>query len=69
MRTTFGTIALGLAALTWTSCEALTGVAPEGTPRVEVELTVLIHDAYLGRLVEVDPQSELVHALREVVRS
>jgi hypothetical protein len=58
-----------LALLATTSCEAVTGVAPADTPRVEAELVVNIETDFLAALVDVGPDSDLVGELHEAVRA
>ena len=58
---------VGLALLALPSCESITGVVPKGTPRVEVELAVLVEESFLDALVDVDMDSELVAAVKQAV--
>ena len=67
MKRSIRPLALAPILLTLASCESLTGVAPEGTPRVEVELAVIVDEAFMTPLV--DPTAELVAAVKEAVRS
>lgn len=60
-------LALAPFLLALASCETLTGVSPEGTPRVEVELSVIVGDEFMNQIV--DPDAELVAAVKEAVRS
>ena len=60
---------IGLALMTLTSCESLTGVAPADTPRVEIELAVVVNDAFVEPFVDVDEESELFAAVRDAVRA
>ncbi len=60
---------LGLPLMMLTSCESLTGVSPKNTPRVEIELAVIVTDAFVEPLVDVDQESALLAAVKEAVRS
>ena len=62
-------LCLGLALLAFSACETVTGVAPKGTPRVEIELAVDIDSDFYDALVDVDQSSDLDAAVREAVRS
>jgi len=49
-----------------TSCESLTGVAPEGTPRIETELAISIERDFLGALADAD--ASLSEEIKTIVR-
>jgi hypothetical protein len=59
--------ALGLAALALTSCESITGVASADTPRVEIELAVIVNDQFVESLEDLDKDSPLYAALKTAV--
>lgn len=67
MKRSTRSLALAPLLVAFASCETFTGVAPEGTPRVEVELAVIVGDDFLSQLV--DPSADLVAAVKEAVRS
>ena len=54
MKVAIRPLPLGLALLALGSCESLTGRSPEGTPRVETELAVIVEDDFLNALADVD---------------
>ena len=59
-------LTLGLAPAILASCESLTGVAPKNTPRVEIELAVIVDEAFVEPLSDAD--AGLHAALKEAVR-
>jgi hypothetical protein len=59
---------LGLPLLALASCESITGVAPKGTPRVEIELAVTVDDGFVTPLVGVNKNSPLYAAVKDAVR-
>lgn len=48
-----------------TACEAMTGVAPKGTPRVEAELALVVSPGFQNPLVDAD--ARLFDAMRGVI--
>ncbi len=60
---------LPLAFLAATACEAVTGVAPADTPRIETELVVVVNRDFLAAFDDVEMSSELVHEVKELIRS
>lgn len=57
---------LALSLVTLVACES---IAPKGSPRVEVELETTVDAEFLGALVNVSQDSELVAAIRRAVQS